>query len=130
MAGKRIMIDSSILIDYFRKRDKANSRLVWHFTNYELLYISSITEFEVINGATPSHLQFWDGMLSRFIVPDFNSLCARQAANIVSQLKTSRKSIDKPDLFIAATALVNNLTFDPLNIKHFIRIEKLKLLEI
>jgi len=52
------MVDSTILIDYFRKTDKNNARLVTHFKNYNKLYISSITEFEVINGSTPAHLQF------------------------------------------------------------------------
>lgn len=58
MADKELMVDSTILIDYFRKRDKNNSRLVRHFKRYNTLYISSVTEFEVINGATPAHLQF------------------------------------------------------------------------
>ncbi|MBU0696208.1 MAG: type II toxin-antitoxin system VapC family toxin [Bacteroidetes bacterium] len=128
MADEKLMVDSTILIDYFRKTDKANSRLVAHFRNYESLYISSVTEFEVVNGATKEHLQFWDGMLARFTILDFDSKAARQAADIVAQLKTKRKTIDKPDLFIAATALVNNLTLDTLNIKHFSHIEDLNLL--
>ena len=122
------MVDSTILIDYFRKTDKINSKLVSHFKNYDQLYISSVTEFEVINGATQAHLQFWDGMLTRFAILDFDSKAARQAANIVAQLKTKRKTIDKPDLFIAATAVVNGLTLDTLNIKHFIHIDSLHLL--
>jgi predicted nucleic acid-binding protein len=122
------MVDSSILIDYFRKTDKANSKLVAHFKNYEQLYISSVTEFEVVNGATPSHLQFWDGMLLRFTILNFDSKTARQAAEIVTKLKTKRKTIDKPDLFIAATAVVNGLTLDTLNIKHFFDIDGLQLL--
>ncbi len=56
MADKKLMVDSTILIDYFRKADKNNSRLISHFKNYDLLYISSVTEFEVINGATQEHL--------------------------------------------------------------------------
>ena len=72
------MIDTSILIDYFRKTDKNNSRLVSHFKNYDTLYISSVTEFEVVNGATSAHLQFWDLMLSRFIILDFDSRAARR----------------------------------------------------
>ena len=128
MADKKIMVDSTILIDYFRKTDKINSKLVSHFKNYDQLYISSVTEFEVINGATQAHLQFWDGMLTRFAILDFDSKAARQAANIVAQLKTKRKTIDKPDLFIAATAVVNGLTLDTLNIKHFIHIDSLHLL--
>ena len=128
MADKKLMVDSTILIDYFRKTDKANSKLVAHFKNYDELYISSVTEFEVVNGATQSHLQFWDGMLPRFTILSFDSKTARQAAEIVAQLKTKRKTIDKPDLFIAATAVVNGLTLDTLNIKHFIHIDSLQLL--
>jgi predicted nucleic acid-binding protein len=128
MADKKLMVDSTILIEYFRKTDKANSKLVAHFKNYDQLYISSATEFEVVNGATQSHLQFWDGMLPRFTILSFDSKTARQAAEIVAQLKTKRKTIDKPDLFIAATAVVNGLTLDTLNIKHFIHIDSLQLL--
>ncbi len=128
MADKRLMVDSTILIDYFRKTDKQNSRLVNHFKNYDRLYISSVTEFEVINGATASHLQFWNQMLSRFTILDFDSKTARHAAEIVRHLKTKRKSIDKPDLFIAATAVVQELILDTTNKKHFIHIESLNLL--
>ena len=128
MADKKLMVDSTILIDYFRKTDKANSKLVSHFRNYEHLYISSITEFEVVNGATEQHLKFWDGMLERFTILGFDSNAARQAAKIVTQLKTKRKSIDKPDLFIAATAIVHDLTLDTLNVKHFTHINGLNLL--
>lgn len=67
-------------------------------------------------------------MLTRFIVLDFDSKAARKAAEIVGQLKTKRKSIDKPDLFIAATAIVHDLTLDTLNVKHFVDIEGLELL--
>jgi len=122
------MVDSTILIDYFRKTDKEISRLVAHFRNYDRLYISSVTEFEVVNGATQTHLEFWNVMLARFTVLDFDSKAARQAADIVAQLKTRRKTIDKPDLFIAATAVVHGLTIDTLNIKHFIHIDRLNLL--
>jgi len=122
------MVDSTILIDYFRKTDKEKSRLVAHFRNYDRLYISSVTEFEVVNGATQTHLEFWNGMLARFTVLDFDSKVARQAADIVAQLKTKRKTIDKPDLFIAATAVINGLVLDTLNIKHFIHIDSLNLL--
>ena len=122
------MVDSTILIDYFRKTDKSNARLITHFENYDRLYISSVTEFEVINGASLVHLQFWDQMLSRFSILDFDSAVARQAVKIVQQLKTKRKSIDKPDLFIAATAVTHGLTLDTANKKHFIHIDSLNLL--
>lgn len=128
MADKKLMLDTSILIDYFRKTDKSKSTLIDHFRNYDRLYISAITEFEIYNGATPLHKQFWDGMMSRLTVLDFDQKAARQAADIVAELKTKRKSIDKPDLFIAATAIVHGLTMDTLNTKHFKDISSLTLL--
>jgi tRNA(fMet)-specific endonuclease VapC len=128
MADKKLMVDTSLLIDYFRKTDKNNARLVTHFRNYNHLYISSITEFEVMNGAKQPHIDFWNGMLPRFIVLDFDSKAARQAAATTEQLKAKRKTIDKPDLFIAATAIVHELYFDTLNIKHFTHIDKLLML--
>lgn len=67
-------------------------------------------------------------MLPRFTVLDLDSKATREAANIIAQLKTKRKTIDKPDLFIAATAVINELTLDTLNIRHFVDINNLKLL--
>lgn len=122
------MVDTSLILDYFRKTDKQNARPVSYFKNYGQLYISSITEFEVMNGAKPSHIRFWNIMLTRFIVLDFGSEAARQSAIIVAQLKTKRKSIDKPDLFIAATAIINELAFDTLNVKHFLYIDNFYML--
>ena len=130
MEEGKIIIDTSILIDYFRKTDKEKTRLVRHFRRYQSIYISSITEFEIYNGATEAHKEFWDKMLTRITVLDFDRIAAREAATIVSELKTKRKSIDKPDLFIAATAIVHEMTFDTLNTKHFKNIDRLKLLTI
>jgi predicted nucleic acid-binding protein len=128
MADKKLMVDSTIFIDYFRKTDKKNSRLYSHFRNFEQLYVSSVTEFEIICGATPATLEFWEDILSGVTVLNFDGKIARQAAKIVHQLKPMRKTIDKPDLFIAATALTNGLTLDTANKKHFVHIEGLKLL--
>jgi tRNA(fMet)-specific endonuclease VapC len=128
MEDEKLIIDTSILIDYFRKTDKENSRLVHHFRKYQKIYISSITEFEIFNGATEAHKEFWNKMLTQIVVLDFDSMAAREAARIVSELKPKRKSIDKPDLFIAATAIIHEMTFDTLNTKHFKHIDRLKLL--
>lgn len=59
---------------------------------------------------------------------NFDSKAARRAADIVAQPKIKRKTIDKPDLFIAAKAVVNGLTLDTLNTKHFMHIDGLHLL--
>ena len=48
MAVKELMIDTSVLIDYFRKTNKANSRFIAHFQNFEQIYISNAEELENI----------------------------------------------------------------------------------
>ena len=128
MADKKIMIDSTVLIDYFRKTDKSKSILVKHSMKYDKLYISTITEFEILNGATAAQIDFWNDMLKGLTILTFDSKAARQAAVIIQQLKTKRKSIDKPDLFIAATAISHGLTLDTSNKKHFEFIDALDLL--
>ncbi len=51
MANQITMVDTSILIDYFRKKDKSKTRLFALSQQYENLCISSITEFEIYMGA-------------------------------------------------------------------------------
>jgi len=67
-------------------------------------------------------------MLRRFAILNFDSSAARKAAEIAGQLKIIRKSIDKPDLFIAATAVMSGLSLDTLNKNHFIDIDSLDML--
>ncbi len=40
MADKKLMVDSTVLIDYFRKTDKRNSSLVKHSISYNKLFNS------------------------------------------------------------------------------------------
>lgn len=128
MADKKIMIDTSILIEYFRKTDKSKTTLVKLTLEFDHILISSITEFEIFNGATSDQIQFWTEMISKLTVLKFDSETARTAAAVVNNLKKKRKSIDKPDLFIASTALVNKLTLATLNKKDFEVIEFLNVI--
>lgn len=128
MADQIIMVDTSILIDFFRKKDKSKTRLFTLSQKFESLCISSITEFEIYTGAKNEQLDFWKIMLANFIVFPFDSNAALTAVEIKNKLKKLKKTIDTADLFIAAIALSNNLVFDTLNQKHFENIEDLKLL--
>ena len=125
MADKKIIIDTSVLIEYFRKTDKNKTTLVQLSLEFNHIYISSITEFEIFNGATPNQIQFWIELISKLTVLDFDSQAARTAATVVNNLKKKRKSIDKPDLFIASTALVHKMSLATLNKKDFEVIDSL-----
>jgi predicted nucleic acid-binding protein len=128
MAEKILMLDTSVLIDYFRKTDKSKSRLVQIADEFDQVAISSITEFEIYVGSTSDQRRFWKSMLFEVMVIPFDSLAAQYASEIQQDLKRKRCLIDKADLFIAATAIANDMAFDTLNRKHFERIEQLDLL--
>ena len=130
MAHKTIMVDTSILIDYYRKTDKENSAWISLVRQGYKFVISSITKYEIYSGAAESQLTFWDKVLQAIEVLPFDEASVNTAVEINAGLKRKRKQIDLADLFIAATAQTNGLPIATLNKKHFERIDSLSILEI
>ena len=129
MADQIILADTSIFIEHFRKSDKSNSKL---FSLNELNYkicISVITEYEIYSGAPKSQAEYWRKFLIDTIVLDLNSSVVNAAVHIAKALKEKRKLIGMADLFIAATAVNNNIPISTLNKKHFERIDGLILID-
>jgi tRNA(fMet)-specific endonuclease VapC len=125
MADQLVLADTSLLIDYFRKTDKANSVLVALFDqNYDFC-ISAITDYEIYAGATSAQLPFWYQALARMAVLPFDAAVSKTAVEINKSLKSKRKQIGIADLFIAATAIANTMPLATLNKKHFERIDGL-----
>ena len=129
MADKIILTDTSILIDYFRKTDKDNSVLISLFEQGYDFTISAVTHYEIYSGTTTNQVTFWKNLLQRTKVLAFDEIVAQTAVDINNELKRKRKQIEIADLFIAATAVANNLPFATLNKKHFDRIDSLHLVE-
>ena len=125
MADNVILVDSSILIDYYRKTNKANAVWVSLIDKGYEFAISAITKYELYSGATQSQITFWDSILTAISVIPFDEGCVDTAVQINAVLKQKRKQIDLADLFIAATAMTNNLPITTLNKKHFERIDGL-----
>ncbi len=125
MADKIVLVDTSILIDLFRRTDKANSALVALVRQGYTYCISSVTEYEIYAGAKFGQSKFWDTFLKKTEVVAFDKAVAKIAVDINNDLKSKRKQISIPDLFIAATAISENLPFATLNRKHFDRIDNL-----
>jgi len=123
-----ILVDTSILIDYFRKTDKASSKLIALFDQGYDFHISAITHYEIYAGATAAQLPFWISILARMKVVPFDQTVAQVSVEINNSLKRKRKQIGIADLFIAATAVANDLPLATLNIKHFDRVDELALI--
>ena len=129
MADKIVLVDTSILIDYFRKKDKEKSVLVALVKEGYNYCISSVTEYEIYRGALLGQISFWDNLLEKIEVLPFDKTASRVAVDINAELKRKRKQIEIPDLFIAATAITNNFSLATLNRKHFDRIDNLQLIQ-
>jgi len=113
----------------FRKTDKSRTKLVQLSEQFDQLAMASVTEFELYSGATPAQLPFWNELLQEILIVPFDSRAAHLAVDIQQALKKLRKSIDIADLFIAATAVANDLPLATLNRKHFDHIGLLTLLD-
>lgn len=130
MAEQVVLIDTSILIDYYRKSDKENSAWISLVRQGYTFVISAVSKYEIYCGATPSQTIFWDAIMSAVEIASLDEASIDIAVRVNAGLKRKRKQIDKADLFIASTAIAHNLPVATLNRKHFERIDELDLVEI
>lgn len=124
-----IVLDSSILIDFFRKKRKERSaffRLTEHHSSFS---ISVITFFEILDGCSDEVQDYWRELVREFTIIPLTAECVEVAVGIDSQLRKKNKRIDLPDLLIAATAVTHALPLATLNRRHFERISALKIFE-
>ena len=129
MADKIVLVDTSILIDYYRKTDKEKSVWIALIRQEYSFVISAVTKYEIYSGATQNQLMFWNSIFQQLSVISFDESCVDTSVKINANLKRKRKQIDMADLFIAATAVTHNFKLATLNKKHFDRIEELNIIE-
>lgn len=129
MASGKILIDTSILVDYFRRRDKPRTHLSRLALSHDLA-MSAVTEFEFIVGFADKDMEFARELLADVDVLPFDSGCSYAARRIHRELKAFNALIGFPDVMIAATAVVHDLRLATLNMKHFGRVEGLALLKL
>ena len=106
MADKIILADTSILIDYFRKTDKANSRLISLFDQGYDFNISAITHYEIYSGATSVQLPFWSSLLSRTKVLALDEIVAQAAVDINNINKLLRRECVLPIITVSPEIIV------------------------
>ncbi len=129
MADQIVLVDTSILIDYYRKTDKEKSVWISLVRQGYSFAVSAVTKYEIYAGATANQLAFWDTIFDAIKVMPLDELSVDTAVTLNSVLKKKRGQIDMADLFIAATAVAYSLSLATLNRKHFDRIETLKLID-
>jgi tRNA(fMet)-specific endonuclease VapC len=121
-----ILADTSIFIDYFRKKNKQKA-LLYHLSNQFVISSSAVCFFEVYAGAKEQDLDFVRTMFNNIHIFPFDTEIAKKASELYQQLRKKNQLIEFRDLFISSTALVHNLSLATLDKKHFGRIPQLRL---
>jgi predicted nucleic acid-binding protein len=88
MGEKLALLDTSILIDFFRKTDKKRSRFYLLSDTFDSFCISVITEYEIFIGAT-SQVQkdYWKSFLERVTILALDSYTVQKALALNDDLK-------------------------------------------
>lgn len=126
MGTGNLLIDTSTIIDHLRKKNKKKSQL-FKIIDTHNLFVSTVSIYELFAGAIDEKKRkdINDFMELVEILP-FTRETAERAGAIYLSLRNKNELIDVRDIFIGATALIHNLPLMTLNVKHFGRIEELK----
>ena len=122
-----ILLDSSILIELFRKQDKSKTLFYKLSQTSDELCISSITHYEIGIGNRKSHSEYWDSLCENLRILPFDKACSNSAISIYLELLKANKMIDLADILIGATAVTYSIPIATLNVKHFDRIKGLEI---
>ena len=123
-----ICLDSSVLIEYFRKKNKTETIFPKLSLRYSGFIIPSVVHFEIYSGSTLRQKTYWDNLFSDFLIIPFTDSIRNKAVFILKELKVMGITIDFKDLLIAASALNHNFPLATLNEKHFDKIKGLQLI--
>lgn len=123
---RKILLDTSVLIDFLRRTDKENS-LLYKFSG-EDLYISLITHTELYAGKS-----VWEKEETRLGLEKLLSgitviPMSVSVSMLTGRLKSENQKLSLIDCVIAATALKNGLELATLNRKDFVPVKGLKIL--
>ncbi len=124
-----MVIDTNIFIEYLRAKNKLDTTLQRLSDQYDW-HVSSVTIYELFMGAnTEKKKEEIKILTSDLILLPFTYDTAMKSAEIYNDLKIRNQIIEFRDIFIGATAIVNDLPVLTLNTKHFERIDEIKIYE-
>lgn len=123
----KILIDTSIIIDYLRQKDK-NQTLLYYFGHQKYqLYTSIVTHTESYAGKSiwerKQAMEALEKIFSNIQILSLEEKISKRAG----QLAAKYNNLEIVDAIIAATALSSKLTLATSNIKDFQKIKGLKL---
>jgi len=112
-----ICLDSSVLIEYFRKKNKSDTLFPKLSLRYSGFIIPVVVHYEIYAGCIPQQKSFWENLFSDFIIIPFTGSITHRAVSLSKELKGMNSLIDFKDLIIAASAVNHNFPLATLNKK-------------
>lgn len=83
-----ILLDTSILIDYFRKQNKEKTILYHLFSEEEDLAISVFTKYELMFGSNQQQDLFWIALLQKVHIISLDESIIDETVRIKKELET------------------------------------------
>lgn len=130
MARRDAVLDSSILIQHARERDKRRSYFARSLASYNP-FLSVISVYEMELGAFRSErASDIDTLRVSFEFLPITKTIAKRAARLDADLLRQNLQIGIKDIFIAATCLESDLPLLTINTRHFARIPEIELIDL
>lgn len=110
MTGSKCLLDTSVIIHFFKKGNNVAARI----KTFSEIYVSSIAVGELYYGAYNSadiarHIQLTNSFLQNCKILPVDNVTADMYGSIKTSLKRKGKPIPENDIWIAATALQHGL---------------------
>ena len=125
----KIIIDTSILIDFYRKQKKEKSKFYELIEQNHSFAVSVITEYEILVGSDRLQDEYWQSVFSKLDILPLTSGVIQEAVEFYRKMKKTNTIIEIPDIMIGATSVYYDLELATLNRKHFERLEGVKILK-
>ena len=130
MARRDAVLDSSILIQHARVRDKQNSVFARSLQVYNPS-LSVITVYELEFGAyCAGRASDLEDLRTSFRILPLTEQIAKAAARLDASLIRQNTQIGIKDTFIAATCLEHGMPLLSINLRHFDRVPGLQLIDL
>ena len=124
----KYLLDSNVIIDYLRGEENISRRLKEIQDSEDFLSICSLVYYEVVRGfkgnTDTNRFRTFLNLCRSWEVLPFDLKATNKSAEIYLQLRNGQ-TIEDNDIYIAATAMVNDCVLVTANTNHFGRIKDL-----
>ncbi len=128
MGRSRICLDTGVLVAYLKGREPG-AAAVEEAVKEQDCFVTSITVYELLFGVARAKREISEqALLETMTVVPLDDAAARRAASLHADLIGQNQDIGIKDVSIAAICLEHSLSLLTPNVRHFIRVQGLRVL--